>query len=243
MTTLLATSGTRPNDSWISYTHVFDFAARKLYIFGHLGPAGFSSTLFALDLDTGVWTSTALTVPQTYDNCLALDPDTGLLVSFGGETTEDGGETSTPTAAYHVIDPVNGDVISGTMPEAIGARHAMSCSWGGVIDGFFVHGGAVVNDYYNEALNVYYNDLWHYDATTDVWTPVLAGTVPGTLEDPDQYGDQSFVGDPAIPNFGKNRGTMQPLSQFCGVAVIGAVPIFTHEQFYTIGLDPLCMGK
>jgi hypothetical protein len=129
------------------------------------------------------------------------------------------------------------------MPEEIGARHALSCSHGGVLRGIFLHGGAVQRDYYNEILNDYFNDSWHYHPDSDTWTRVLPLTTPGTFEAPDEYGDQAFVADPAIPNFGKNRGVMLPLTPFCGVGVIGEVPIFTHGQLYTLGLDPLCMGK
>jgi len=247
-TTLVATSGDRPGDSFISYTHVFDTVARKLYVFGHLAPAGFSSTLYALDLDTGVWTATALDVPQTYDNCLAADTDNGLLYSFGGRVTEDGGETSAPTDAYYVIDPVDGSVTPGTMPEEIGVRQAISCAWSNTFSyprdgGIYLFGGAVVYDHYNEALNVYYNDTWFFEPATSQWTRVLAQTDPGDLEPADEYGDQAFVGDPVQPNFGPNRGVMVEAHAFCGFLVIGEVPIFTHAQPYTLGVDALCMGK
>ena len=247
-TTLVATSGDRPGDSFISYTHVFDTVARKLYVFGHLAPAGFSSTLYALDLDTGVWTATALDVPQTWDNCLAADTDNGLLYSFGGRVTDDGGETSAPTDAYHVIDPVDGSVTPGTMPQEIGVRQALSCAWtksfGGYPEGgIYLFGGAVVNDHYNEALNVYYNDTWFFEPAANQWTRVLAQTDPGDLEPADEYGDQAFVGDPAQPNFGRNRGVMVEAGAFCGFLIIGEVPIFTHAQAYSMGVDALCMGK
>ena len=246
--TLLATSGDRPGDSFISYTHVWDMTSRKLYVFGHLAPAGFSSTLYALDLDTGVWTATALDVPQTYDNCLAVDADTGLLYSFGGRTTEDGGETSAVTDAYYVIDPIDGSVTPGTLPAEIGSRQALSCTWTNTFaypreGGIYLFGGAVANDYYNEALNSYYNDIWFFDPVADEWLLVLAGTVPGTLEAPDGNGDQAFVADPALPNFGKNRGLLTESSSACGFLIVGEVPIFTHAQAYTLGVDALCMGK
>ncbi len=247
-TTLVATSGDRPADSSISYTHRFDMVMRKLYVFGHLAPAGFSNTLYTLDLDTGVWTATALEVPQTYDNCLTVDTDNGLLYSFGGRITSDGGETSTPTDAYYVIDPVDGSVTLGSMPEGIGARQALSCAWTNGFayprdGGIYLFGGAIVNDSYNEALNDYYNDTWFFDPTTDQWTQVLAQTTPGTLEAADEYGDQAFVGDPAQPNFGRNRGVMSEAGSFCGFLIVGEVPIFTHAQAYTLGVDALCMGK
>lgn len=247
-TTLVATSGDRPGDSFISYTHVFDVPGRKLYVFGHLAPAGFSSTLYALDLDTGVWTATALDVPQVYDNCLAADTDNGLLYSFGGRVTDDGGETSAPTDAYYVIDPIDGSVTPGTMPEEIGARQALSCAWTNTLayppEGeIYLFGGAVVNDHYNEALNVYYNDTWFFSPATNQWTKVLAQTDPGELEPPDSYGDQAFVGDPAQPNFGRHRGVMSEALSFCGFLLVGEVPIFTHAQVYTMGVDALCMGK
>ncbi len=247
-TTLVATSGDRPGDSSISYTHVFDSVARKLYVFGHLAPAGFSSTLYTLDLVTGVWTATALEVPQTYDNCLVVDTDNGLLSSFGGRVTFDGGQTSAPTDAYYVIDPIDGSVTPGTMPEEIGARQALSCAWTNNFaypgdGGIYLFGGAVLNDHYNEALNVYYNDTWYFEPAANQWTRVLAQTDPGDLEPADEYGYQAFVGDPEQPNFGRHRGVMSEAGSFCGFLVIGEVPIFTHAQAYTLGVDALCMGK
>jgi len=134
------------------------------------------------------------------------------------------------------------------MPQEIGVRQALSCAWtksfGGYPEGgIYLFGGAVVNDHYNEALNVYYNDTWFFEPAANQWTRVLAQTDPGDLEPADEYGDQAFVGDPAQPNFGRNRGVMVEAGAFCGFLIIGEVPIFTHAQAYSMGVDALCMGK
>lgn len=240
---LVSTSGARPGNSLISYTHVFDFASRRLYVLGALGPSGFSNTLYQLDLDTGVWSSRTLSMPQVYDNCLVVEPSTGLLYSFGGLTTTDGGNTSAPSSEFFVVDPATGQVTVGSLPPEMGARHALSCTFSPIGPGIFLHGGAVVNDDYNEIRNSYYNDLWFYEPASGAWERVLEATVPGTFDPPDSYGDQRFVADPALPNFGKNRGLMKVNDSACGLAVIGEVPVFTHAQLYTLILDPLCGGK
>lgn len=242
--TLVSTSGTRPGNSLINYTHVFDMASRRLYILGALGPSGFSNTLYQLDLDTGVWSSLPVQgMPQVYDNCLAVDAATGMLYSIGGLMTLDGGNTSTPLEQFFLVNPTTGQATSQRLPSEMGPRHALSCTYSPVGPGIFVYGGAVVNDNYNEIVNDYYNDLWFYDPVADTWERILDTTTPGTFEPPDSYGDQRFVADPALPNFGKNRGYMQVFDSGCGLAIIGEVPVFTHAQLYRLLLKPQCDGK
>ncbi len=235
--TLDAVSGSQAPDSWISHSHRFAWPARQLFLFGATGPSGFSDTVFAFDLDADTWSSAATGLPQTDNNCLAYDSTNDLLLSVGGRITTDGGNTTQTVDTLLTIDPLNGTHTSATLPTAMGARRSMSCAYDPGRHVLYVYGGSVVNDYWNEALNEYHNDLWALDLSTMAWTTLIADTQSGTLNDPDQYGDQSFVGYPEGPNFGSNRGQLLMDSSNDRLLIVGAVPIFTHEQLYRLRLE------
>jgi len=235
--TLETTSGTHPPDNWISHSHRFAWSARRLFLYGAVGPSGFSDTVFAFNLDTNAWTSVATGLPQMVDNCLAYDSQSSMVLSIGGRVTSDGGNTTQTVDTILTIDPVNGTHTSDTLPVSMGPRRAMSCAYDAGRHLLYVYAGSVVNDRWNEAENDYHNDLWALDLTQMTWTELVPDTESGTLNAPDSNGDQSFVGHPEGPNFGQNRGHLLMDPDNDRLMIIGAVPIFTHEQLYLLRLE------
>jgi hypothetical protein len=233
----VATSGTRPPDSWISHTHRYDWIDRKLYEYGAVGPSDFGNGLYALDLDSGVWSQAVTRLPPIVDNCLVVDPAAGLAYSFGGETTSDGGITVTPVATYRTIDLTSASSDALPLPAAMGARRGMNCALDAARGLVFLLGGSLVNDNWNEIENEYHNDLWVLRTSDGVFTQLLADGPLGTFRPPDSYGDRAFEADPALPNFGRNAGKMIHSAAEDRLMVVGAVPIFTHEQCYWLDLD------
>lgn len=229
-------SGTPPPDSHINRTHRFAWDARRLLLYGSTGPSSFGSTVHALDLDTGAWSAPITGLPQVDDNCLAWDSENGALYTFGGRETQDGGNTTTVLGTFRAI-PLDGSAQqTGDLPAGIGPRHAMSCAYDPSRRVIYLYGGAVVNDHWNEELNEYHNDLWAFDPASGAFAPLVADTPSGTLLPPDQYGDRAFEGDPDGPSFGMNRGQMIVDDDHDRLLVVGAVPIFTHEQIYRLDL-------
>jgi len=237
--TLESVSGTHPPDNWISHSHRFAWSARRLFLYGATGPSGFSDTAFAFDLDTNTWTSVATGLPQMDDNCLAYDSHNAKLLSIGGRVTTDGGNTTQTVDTILTIDTATGTHTTETLPTAMGPRRAMSCGYDAQRHLLYVYAGSVVNDRWNEAVNDYHNDLWALDLTQMTWTQLIPDTESGTLADPDQYGDQSFIGHPEGANFGQNRGQLLVDPSHDRLMIIGAVPIFTHEQLYLLRLEGL----
>ncbi len=231
---LSAVSGPQPSSSYINHSH--RFTATELFLYGATGPSGFSSTVHALTLATATWRAAVAGLPQIDENCLAYDESAGVLYSVGGRTTTDGGDTTETVGQLLRIDVGAGTFTSADLPSGIGPRQSMSCAFDAQRGLLYAFGGAVVVDRYNDALNTFHNDLWVYAPETDTWTEVIADSVGGTLSDPDTYGDQRFVGDPMGPNFGKNRGLMQIDEAGDRILLIGAVPVFTHEQLYKLAL-------
>ncbi len=232
----VATSGDRPPDSWISRKHRYDWDTRTLWEYGAVGPSSFSNGLYALDLDTGVWSLVVADLPQIKDNCLVVDGQAGLAYSFGGDTTDDGGYTVTPVGTYLTIDADSGTHQELPLPAAMDLRGNINCALDPTRGLVFLLGGSVVNDYWNEIENEYHNDLWALRLSDGVFFELVPDGPMGTFLEPDQYGDRAFEGDPAGPNFGQNPGLMTYSSTEDRLLVIGEVPIFTHEQAYWMDL-------
>ncbi|MFH2005865.1 MAG: kelch repeat-containing protein [bacterium] len=239
LASLQAVSGTHPGDSLINHNHRFAWSVRTLFLYGATGPSGFGDTAFAFDLDTATWTEVAGGLDQVDDNCLAYDSGTDTLYSFGGRLTTDGGNTTQVLDTYAMIDVQSGNDTAGMLPAGMGPRRALSCAYDSLRDVIYVHAGSVVNDRWNEALNEYHNDLWVFDLQQQDWVQVIPDTESGTLGPPDSYGDQAFTGHPEGPNFGQNRGHLQYDADNDRLVIIGAVPIFTHEQLYLLDLTGL----
>ncbi len=233
-----ATSGTRPANSHIDHAHLFVPEEGALFVFGATTPSGFGDALFRLDLATGAWSQVVVGLPNRGGNCLAVDPVARKLYSFGGQHTEDGGVTSAEVADALVIDLAAGthDVLS--FPVEMGARAQVSCAFDGTRGVFFVFGGAVVVDYWNDALNTFHNDLWSYEPVAGAWELLLADVPGGTLTDPDEYGDRTFEGFPEGPNFGQHRGRMLHDATADRLWLVGEVPRFPHQQPYYLELSP-----
>lgn len=155
----------------------------------------------------------------------------------GGRLTTDGGNTTQTVDTILTIDPANGSHTAAALPASIGPRMAMSCAYDSQRHVLYVYAGSVVNNRWNEALNEYHNDLWALDLSQGSWTNLIPDTASGTLTDPDQWGDQSFDGFPEGPNFGQNRGHLLYDSDTDRLLIVGAVPIFTHEQLYLLRLE------
>jgi hypothetical protein len=234
---ITSVSGTQPSNGNISYSHIFDWEHRKLYVYGFMTPAGASSTLFELDLDTGLWEEHPSILPEVYNNCLAYEPSTNILYSFGGKITNDGGDTFHETDLVSVINLNDDTVDLNTLDPGIGPRASMGCAFSGQLDRHILFGGNKALDLYNEIDNEYHNDLWIYDPATQNYTQLMPTENTGTFEDPDEYGDQAFIGNENGPNFGKNRGLMQLDSTNNRLMIMGSVPIFTHEQLYFLDLE------
>ncbi|MBI4950471.1 MAG: hypothetical protein HY908_00410 [Myxococcales bacterium] len=233
---IVAVTGTHPPDSHVSRTHRFAWPARKLFLYGSTGPSSFGDAVYALDLDAASWSVATSGLPQVDDNCLAHDPSTGLLYSVGGRVTTDGGNTTQTLATYAVIDLAAGGQSTAPLPVEVGARQAMSCAFDPGRRVLYAFGGSVVNDPWDEAQNEYHNDLWALDVDQGTWTRLVADSASGTLGPPDAYGDHPFTGYPEGPNFGQNRGYLEYDAAHDRLVVIGAVPIFTHEQIYFLDL-------
>ena len=234
-TAALATvTGPRAAASFINHSH--RFAAGELFLHGATGPSGFSDSLHVLTLSSGVWRQAATGLPQIHDNCLAFDTTSNTLYSVAGRTTNDGGETSQAVATMTVVDVTGGTHALLDLPAGIGARSQMSCTFDAQRGLLFAFGGAVINDRFNDALNEFFNDLWVYEVATDSWTNVIANTVGGKLGEPDGDGDQRYEGEPGGPNFGRSRGLLQLDETADRLLLIGAVPVFTHEQLYVLPL-------
>lgn len=238
---LTPTSGELQPDSYIDRVHLFDWDGRRLLLYGATGPSSFSSSVYELDLDSGVWSLAVSGLRQVDSNCLALAQlaGTGKLYSFGGRETQDGGNTVQTLSTYDAIELSSGNVVSADMPAAIGARQGMSCAYDNSRGLIFVFGGALINDRLDEIQNDYHNDLWAFDPADDSWTQLMPDTTPGTFSDPDQYGDHQFSADERLPNFGKNRGQMRYDDRDDRLMIMGEVPIFTHAQAYFLYLDEL----
>jgi len=236
---LTPTSGNHQPDSYIDRIHRFDWDGRQLLLYGATGPSSFSSSVYSLDLDTGVWSQIVSGLRQVDNNCLAYVTDTGVLYSFGGRETQDGGNTVQLLPTYDAVDLFNGAVVTLDMPAAIGARQAINCAYDGARKLIFLYAGSVVNDRFDEIQNDYHNDLWALDPSDGSWTQLMPDTEPGTFSEPDQYGDHRFTGDDSKPNFGMNRGQMQYDVHNDRLMIMGEVPIFTHGQPYFLYLDEL----
>ncbi|HUU01687.1 MAG TPA: kelch repeat-containing protein [Myxococcota bacterium] len=236
---LTPTSGERQPDSFIDRIHRFDWTGRQLLLYGATGPSSFSENVYSLDLDTGVWSQAVSNLRQEDNNCLVYLAETGVLYSFGGRETQDGGNTVQLLPTYDAVDLAGGSVVTADMPAAIGARQAMNCAYDSGRKLIFLYGGCVVNDRFDEIQNAYHNDLWALDPADGSWTQLMPDTEPGTFSDPDQYGDHRFTGDDRKPNFGMNRGQMQYDAQNDRLIIMGEVPIFTHAQPYFLYLDEL----
>jgi hypothetical protein len=233
--TLSPVSGSQPPATFINHSH--RFAGSELFLFGATGPSGFADTVHVLDLQTGSWSAAVTGLQQTDDNCIAYDESSGMLYSVAGRTTLDGGDTTETLSTLTAIDIAGGTSSSSELPPEIGARSQMSCAFDQARGLLYAFGGARVLDRFNDALNELHNDLWAYDVDADTWTLLVEDTMGGTLDDPDEFGDQRFIGDPSGPNFGRNRGVMRIDAEADRLTIIGAVPVFTHEQLYVLSLE------
>ena len=59
----------------------------------------------------------------------------------------------------------------------------------------------------------------------------------GSYEEPDADGNQSFIGNPEKPNFGKNTGKFTYDSANDRLIIIGSIPIFTHSQIFLLDIE------
>jgi hypothetical protein len=234
---LASTSGTRPPDNWIGHSHVFDWTSRKLYLYGAIGPSSYSSAIYELDLDSGVWARRVSSLTPVEANCLAVDGATRLLYSFGGNTTSDGGETHQTLSTYQVVDLDSGVSQALDLPADFGPREQISCAIDASRGLVFLLGGALVHDNYNEIENDYHNDLWVLRLADSTWTRLLPDGNLGSFTDPDSYGDRRYQADPDLPNFGRNRGLMLRDAGGDTLWVMGEVPMFHHGQPYSLWLE------
>ena len=234
---ITAVTGSQPPDSHINRSHRFAWSARRLFLYGSTGPSSFGDSVYAFDLDAASWTVAVSGLPQVDDNCLAYDDESGTLYSVGGQVTTDGGNTTETLDSYAAIDVAAGSQTTLPLPSQVGPRRAISCAFDPGRRVLYVYAGSVVNDYWDEALNEYHNDLWALDIDQVSWTQLIADGESGVIGPPDGYGDHPFEGYPEGPNFGQNRGHLEYDEAHDRLIIIGAVPIFTHEQIYFLDLD------
>lgn len=232
---LTDTDGSQPSNSAITFSHVFDWENRVLYVYGMLLPYDFGSELYKVDLDTGHWAKIATALPAVYDNCLALDTSGDTLYSFGGSSSDDGGDTSYYLSSYTAVNLSDFSHASFTMPELIGERRAMSCTTDSARELIYLFAGAKVVDNYDETLNDYHNDLWGFDPDDGSFEIMMPDSDTGYFEEPDQWGT-SFVGYPSGPNFGKNRAYLSHDETNNRLILAGQVPVFTGGQLYLLPL-------
>ena len=230
-------SGTKPPGSWISITHKFVWSQRKFYIYGALGPRDFGTSIYSLNLDTGLWTEEKTGLTAIYDNCLAYNTISNTFYSFGGTITYDGGETTEVISTYSIINLESETVTTEDMPSEFGTRSAASCIYDESRNWLYLYAGSIVNDPWNEILNEYHNDLWILNLNDNSWLKIMPDTDLGTYEEPDNYGDQHYDANPDKPNFGKNKGLMHFDILNDRLLIMGEVPIFTHTQIYYLELE------
>lgn len=231
---LAATAGERQPDAFIERTFFFDWLARRLYLYGAIGPISFSSALYALDLDGGGWQRLVGGLDPVAGNCLVVAG--GRAWSFAGLTTSDGGGTSYPLESFGEIDLLTGARQQYALPDELAERQGLACAWDGSRQLVYLFGGAVVRDHFNEIANDYFNDLWAFDPASGEFRLLAAPTPPGTFDPPDSYGDRRFTADPQRPNFGQNRGHLLYDGARDRLLVVGEVPQTYHGQAYIMEL-------
>lgn len=233
---LTAMSGTRQPDRYIDRIHYFDWSGRRLWLYGAVGPSSFSTALYHLDLDSGLWTKQQSGLMPVCGNCLVVDGRRALAYSFGGSTSTDGGNTSQPLDSYLVITLDGGATEQVPFPQELGQREGQACAIDPGRDLVYIFGGALVRDSYNEVENEYHNDLWAMRLSDGAWFELSANKPGGVFTEPDQYGNRHFDAFPEGPNFGKNRGYMLYDAELDRLLVVGEVPIFHHGQLYVMEL-------
>ncbi len=225
-----------PNGA-IAYSFVFDWDSRRVLVYGYLAPWQNGNALYSLDLATGEWSKPVEGLPEVFDNCLAYDPQSGTLLSFGGTVSVPDPESaeilSAPSAVVTIIKVASGEVASSPLPEPLAARHSMSCAVHSVTGEAYVFGGAVVRSNIIESENDYHNDLWAFNTATGEWRELLPDGPLGYFE---EHGEHEFlVGDLERPNFGKNKGRMMVDSD--RLLLMGNVP-GSATQLYSMELAP-----
>ncbi len=234
-----AITGTQPPNGGISYSHLFAWDIERLLVYGYVTGSSFSKSLFEFNLSSGEWTEAITELPEVLANCLAWDSNADMLYSFGGNTTDDGGETSYAFGKYTVINRDSSSFESYDLPMELASREGMSCAADTNSTTIFVFGGFVINDNWDERQNVYHNDLWALDTSDGTWTKILEDGPTGEFETWDDE-DWMLVGDVALPNFGHNVGRMEFDGSAAGPRLIlmGDVP-GTATQIYTMDLTGL----
>ncbi|HOC98702.1 MAG TPA: hypothetical protein PKH54_02075 [Myxococcota bacterium] len=224
----------QPPNGGISYSHLF--IGDAFFVYGWITGSGFSDTLLKFELGTADWSTVLPGLLPVFSNCLAFDPVENVLISVGGLTTEDGGETSYPLDRIQIIDLDGPSASTLDLPEGLLGREGFSCAIDGATGHLYVFGGAKIEDNWDERLNTYHNDLWSWDGTN--WTNLIPDGPTGTFR---QYGESwSLVGDKTLPNFGKNIGRMvyDENSSKPRLILMGDVP-GTATQIYTLTLSDI----
>lgn len=226
----------QPPNGGISYSHLF--VGDAFFVYGWITGSGFSDTLLRFDLGTADWTTVLPGLYPVFSNCIAFDPVENIVISVGGLTTEDGGETSHALDKIQVIDLDGPSSTFQDLPEGLLGREGFSCAIDGGTGVLYVFGGAEIADNWDERLNTYHNDLWSWDGTN--WTNLIPDGPTGTFR---QYGESwSLVGDKTLPNFGKNIGRMvyNDNGSRPRLILMGDVP-GTATQIYTLTLSDIAL--
>ncbi len=229
-----ATSGTRPPAISSDFSSLFAWEVGRLLVYGFNSDSGYSSSLFELDLGTGIWSEATTELAPILNNCLAYDSNRDHLYSFGGVTREELEDESEPLGQYTVYSRSDGQADTNPLPEELAQRQNMSCVFDPDSDRIYLFGGAVINSRWNEALNDYHNDLWALDTTNAQWTQLVADGPTGEVAP----GTGRFVAEPRLPNFGSHKGQMKLDSTRSRLLLMGFVPGLMN-QLYVLDLADL----
>ncbi|MBP7381928.1 hypothetical protein KBA39_05965 [Myxococcota bacterium] len=221
-----------PNGA-ISYSHIYDGAG--FWVYGYVSGTGFSDSLRFFDVATADWQVIKTDLTPVFTNCLTKATALNQIISVGGVTTDDGGETSYALGKLQIIDLGTNEVTITDLPTELAPRESMSCAFDDATSRLYVFGGAEMKDNYDERNNIYHNDLWMFEG--GVWTNLLPDGAVGEFR---QYGDSwSLKADASLPNFGRNMGRMMfDANGEPRLVVIGDVP-GTATQLYTLKLSDL----
>jgi len=221
-----------PNGA-ISYSHLYDGVG--FWVYGYVSGTGFSDSLRYFDVATADWQVIKTGLTPVFTNCLTKAQDLNDIISVGGLTTDDGGETSHAYGKLQIIDLDTNEVSIADLPTELAPREGMSCAFDDATSRLYVFGGAEIKDNYDERNNIYHNDLWLFEG--GVWTNLLPDGAIGEFR---QYGENwSLKADASQPNFGRNMGKMMfEANGEPRLVVIGDVP-GTATQLYTLKLSDL----
>jgi N-acetylneuraminic acid mutarotase len=163
---------------------VYDPATDRVIMFGGDGARSFGDT-WAFDAATSTWTDLSPSMPLPSGrsgHSMAYDSSTGLVIMFGGGALEnifnDTWAYDPKTNTWTNLDP------SGPLPEARGTH---SMVYDPSTNRVIMFGGSG----YRDNMDVFLNDTWAYDPTTNRWTELNPS---GPL--PEARATQSMVYDP-----------------------------------------------